>query len=100
MRLRIWDLSVYQFILCRISGRNRCLGGSEGEARNGRYAELNKHCLSDDKPCYRNSATNDDEGSGAWASVALDQPVLVPSIATHSFENLCVLIVIITRIPS
>ena len=67
-RLRIG--LVYQYISCRISGRNRYLGASEGEARNGRYAELNKHFLSDDKPCNKNSATNDDEGSGAWASIA------------------------------
>ena len=69
------DLSVYKIILCRISGRNRYLGGSEGEARNGRYAEPDKHFLSDDKPCSTNSATNDDKGSGAWGFVALVLPV-------------------------
>ena len=90
---------LYQSLWCRISGRNRYLGGSEGEARNGRYAELNKHSLSDDKPCSRNSAPNDDEGSGAWGFIALVLPVLVPPLATHSFEILYVLVIIITRIP-
>ena len=93
------DLSVYKIILCRVSGRNRYLGGSEGEARDGRYAEPNKHFLSDDKPCSTNSATNDDEGSGAWGFVALVLPVLVPLIATHPFGVPYIPIFIITRIP-
>lgn len=49
-----------QYILCKILGKEPLSGGSEGEARNGRYAELNKQFCSDDKPCNRNSATNDD----------------------------------------
>ena len=84
---------LFQYILCRISGTGHL------EARNGRYAEPNKHFLSDDKPYSRNSSTNDDEGSGAWGSIALVLPVLLSFIASHSFENLYVLIVIITRTP-
>lgn len=47
----------------------------------------------------RNSATNDDEGSGAWGSIAFVLPVLLSSLASHSFGNLYVLILIITRTP-